>query len=113
MAYKVPYYNTSRLQRAKTSEGQTIEQKIEQIVHNGEPISDGAPLTYTERKDGVQAAYNIRTDRWEIAAEAMDAVHKSNIAKRDSKGKTEEKEAKVIDMKDSKAESTNGTTDSK
>ena len=48
---------------------------------------DGAPEIFTERKDGVISAYNIRTDRWEVAAEAMDKVSGSIQAKRDAKGK--------------------------
>ena len=32
-------------------EGESIEAKVCRIVNNGEPISDGAPLIYTERKD--------------------------------------------------------------
>jgi hypothetical protein len=99
-------------------EGEPIEHKVARVVKNGEPIKDGAPLVYTERKDGVNAAYNIRTDRWEIAADAMDKVHKTMIAKRDSKGVNPDgKEAKVVKLdtkkKDSGAEPTNGTTDSK
>ena len=45
------------------------------------PIEDGAPIIYTERKDGVNPAYNIRTDRWEIAQDAMEQVgnNKSKI----------------------------------
>ncbi|AXH75322.1 MAG: hypothetical protein [Microviridae sp.] len=70
-------------------EGETIEQKINRIVNNKEPIKDGAPITYTERKDGVQPQYNIRTDRFEIAVDAMDAVQKSHQAKR---------EARIIEM---------------
>ena len=48
-------------------EGESIEAKVCRIVNNGEPISDGAPLIYTERKDGVKEEYNIRTDRFDIA----------------------------------------------
>ena len=69
--------------------GETIEQKIERIVNNGEPIKDGAPIIYTERKDGVLPEYDIRTDRFEIAVEAMDKVSKAQIAKRDNKPTTE------------------------
>ncbi len=53
------------------------------MVNNGEPISDGAPIIHTERKDGVLPAYDIRTDRFEIAIEAMDKVTGSKLAKRD------------------------------
>lgn len=83
-------------------EGEPIELKIERIVSNKEPISDGAPSIFTERKDGVVSAYNIRTDRFEIAAEAMDKVAGSIQAKRDNKGQ----KAKVAnsDVKETKSE---------
>lgn len=68
-------------------EGETIEMKIERIVSNKEPIKDGAPEIFTERSKGVVAAYNIRTDRWELAVDAMDAIDKSITAKRDAKAK--------------------------
>lgn len=67
-------------------DGETIEMKMERIINNGEPISDGAPLIYTERKDGVLPEYNVRTDKMEIAAEAMDKVAAARIAKRDQIG---------------------------
>ena len=70
-------------------EGESIEAKVCRIVNNGEPISDGAPLIYTERKDGVKDEYNIRTDRFDIALKAMDYVTASNRAKRDNFGKPE------------------------
>lgn len=63
-------------------QGETIEHKIDRILNNKEPISDGAPLIYTDRKDGVKPEYNIRTDRFEIAIEAMDKVSRSHQAKR-------------------------------
>lgn len=89
-------------------EGETIEMKIERIVENKEPISDGAPEIFTERKDGVISAYNIRTDRWEIAADAMDAISRSVQAKRDEVGLKKEADLKVV--KDSEAESIQGET---
>lgn len=67
--------------------GETIEQKIDRIVNNKEPITDGAPLIYTERKDGVMAGYNPRTDRFEVAVEAMDKISKDATAKRAAKMK--------------------------
>jgi len=70
-------------------EGESIEAKVCRIVNNGEPISDGAPLIYTERKDGVKEEYNIRTDRFDIALNAMNYVTASNRAKRDNFGKPE------------------------
>lgn len=78
--------------------------------------SDASNIMGFERKDGAQAQFNIRTDRWEVAAEAMDLVQKNVEAKRDAKAqkKESEKEAKVVKLKpknDSGAESTNGTSD--
>lgn len=63
-------------------EGETIEMKMERIVNNKEPIRDGAPLIYTDRKNGVQPDYDIRTDRFEYAIDAMDKVSKAKLAKR-------------------------------
>ena len=73
-------------------EGETLEQKIERVVNNGEPIKDGAEIIYTDRESGVRPEYNIRTDRFEIAADAMDYGARSNTAKR-NKGITDRKEA--------------------
>jgi hypothetical protein len=66
----------------KTYQGERLEEKIQRIVNNKEPITDGAPIIYTERKEGVQPEHNIRTDRFEIAIDAMDAVSKTYKAKR-------------------------------
>lgn len=64
-------------------EGETLEEKIMRIVENNEPITDGAPIVYTDRRDGVLPAYNIRTDRWDVAIDAMDKISATNIAKRE------------------------------
>ncbi len=83
--YIVDKPSKSKIRSVEKVEGERIEQKIARIVHNGEPIKDGAPEIYSERKDGVISAYNIRTDRWEIATDAMDKVAASVAAKREHK----------------------------
>lgn len=70
------------LRRWEVLEGETIEQKVERITTNNEPITDGAPIIYTDRKDGVVKAYDIRTDRWDVALDAMNTVERVNAAKR-------------------------------
>ena len=85
-------------------EGETIEQKTNRVVNNKEPITNGAPKIYKSRASGVQTAYNIRTDRFEIAVEAMDKVQKQHIAKR--MARIEENKKK----QDGGAESTQGTS---
>lgn len=63
--------------------GETIEQKINRIVNNKEPIKDGAPIIYTDRKNGVEPQYDIRTDRFEVAVEATDKAAKAQMARRE------------------------------
>lgn len=58
-------------------EGERLELKIDRMTQNNEPIGDSAPLIYTPRKDGVVAAYDIRTDKWDIALEAMEKVNRT------------------------------------
>jgi len=65
-------------------EGERLEEKINRIVNNKEPINDGAPQIFTDRKDGVIPDYDIRTDRFEAAVDAMDKVSRSMRAKRDN-----------------------------
>lgn len=65
--------------------GETIESKVSRILNNGEPIKDGAPRIYTSREDGVRPEYDIRTDRFEVAIDAMDAVSRAHIAKREAR----------------------------
>ena len=71
-------------------EGETIETKVLRISRNQEPIKDGAPTIYTDRKDGVLPEYDPRTDRWEVAVDAMDKVVKMNIAQREQRQKEKE-----------------------
>lgn len=79
--------------------GESIETKVKRITENNEPITDGAPIIYTNRDDGVLPAYNIRTDRWEIAQQAMDAVNQANLAKSKNYGNIENQESKALDTK--------------
>ena len=58
-------------------EGERLELKIDRMTQNNEPIGDSAPLIYTPRKDGVIAAYDIRTDKWDIALDAMVKVNRT------------------------------------
>ena len=95
--YKTPKYRHSLIQCNRLKEGESIELKVKRLIANKEPIKDGSPIIYTDRKDGVNPAYNIKTDRFEIAADAMDKVHRSKEAKRDEVAKGVE--GKIIDMK--------------
>lgn len=78
----------------ETYEGELLEDKVKRITENNEPISDGAPLVYTKRADGVRPEYNVRTDKWDVAIETMDKVSqakKNKIKENMNKGLTEPK----------------------
>ena len=81
-------------------EGESIENKVCRITENNEPITDGAPIIYTNRDDGVLPAYNIRTDRWEVAQAAMDAVNQANLAKSKNYGNIEQQEKNALESKE-------------
>lgn len=81
-------------------EGESIENKVRRITENNEPITDGAPIIYTSREDGVLPAYNIRTDRWDVAQAAMDAVNQANLAKSKNYGKIEQQEQNALESKE-------------
>lgn len=93
-----------------TQEGETIEMKIERIVDNKEPITDGAPVIYTERKDGVKPEYDIRTDKQEIAIEATNYIAKSKIAKRQEIIKEMHEKQKGNEEKNSGTEANSDTS---
>lgn len=105
--YKKQKPTKSLIRRTYVMEGEPIEQKIARIMTNGEPITDASPQIFTERKDGVLAEYNPRTDKWDVAIDAMDIVSKTHIAKRDNVVKMEPKTVK----KDGGAEPIQGTSE--
>ena len=83
-------YNKRRPDRTsielnQSIEGETIEAKVRRVTNNKEPITDGAPIIFTERKEGVKPEYDIRTDRFDLAIDAMDSLHKAHIAKRNER----------------------------
>lgn len=65
-----------------SQEGESIEKKMRRILTTREPITDGAPLLYTERSQGVIPETNIRTDRFDLAIEMTDEITKQKVAKR-------------------------------
>ena len=58
MKYRI-LNHTTHMNPVETYEGEFIEEKVARVVENKEPIEDGAPIIYTERKDGVIPAYYI------------------------------------------------------
>ena len=79
--------NKTTIVRIDSREGETIEAKVRRIMNNNEPISDQAPLIYTERKDGINPDYDIRSDRLDYALDAMSKIEKSKRAERENRHK--------------------------
>lgn len=108
-------YKTNRIARTvllvnKSSEGESIEAKIRRILANKEGISDTAEPIFTERKDGVIPDYNIRADKWEIVADAMDKKAEHLRDKRAGKVVKLEDKKEAKKEADGKPESSQGTT---
>lgn len=89
-SYTTPGFRKSTIVVNKSKQGESLETKVERMVHNKEPIKDGAPLMYAQRNEGVKEATNIRTDRWEIAVEGTTKIAKSFQAKRAERHKPKE-----------------------
>ena len=75
---KITYRSTMS---TEITEGESIEKKIDRMVETNEPIGETAPMIYTKKTDGVIPAYDIRTDKWEIAQEALVIVTGKQIGR--------------------------------
>lgn len=73
----------SQITRKADQYGKSIEEEIRLAVSSKQPIETAAPEIYTPLKDGVLPQYDIRTDRQEIALDALDKFSKSEILHRD------------------------------
>lgn len=86
-------YNKNKTQSIKESqlevnesvEGESIEEKLIRIMENNEGIDEISPQIFQEYSEGVNPAFDIRTDRFEIALEGVEAINKSRVAKREAK----------------------------
>ena len=65
--------------------GESIEEKVRKVTADNTSIEAISPMIYTERKDGVLPEYNIRTDKWDIAQQAMNTIAIGTREKRNQK----------------------------
>lgn len=61
----------------KPSEGKILEYEIEAMMQNKEPIHGSAELIFTKKRDGVLAAYNPRTDKFDELISAANEMAES------------------------------------
>lgn len=104
---KIPNYKRTTINVNKTTEGEHLERMIERAITGGEKLEMKVAPIYTERKDGINPAYNPRTDRFEIAIEASDKIFKSKAAATEEAGKATE--MKVVKEDKKSDESTQAT----
>lgn len=77
-----------------TREGETIEQYVRRLQHNGEAIEANTSINrvYTERSEGVKPETNIRTDAWNQAIEGIETKVAGHLEAREKrKAKPEQK----------------------
>lgn len=112
MSYKRKPYKRTSISNPSTLVAETIEETMVRVIEGNETIDGEKELIYSERKHGVLAGYNMRTDKFEIAVEATTVIAKSEIAER--KARIDQREAKMEIVKDDKGdargESTQGTS---
>ena len=72
-----------------TEKGETLIKKIQRILDENEPLTDGAPMIYTPKQAGVRDDCNIRTDKWSLAMDAMDKVNNYKLNEYLKKGEAE------------------------
>ena len=77
--------HTPQMNMENTYEAESQIQRLRRIVENKEPIKDEAPTIYTPKSKGVMPEYDIRTDRFEIAREALEKAGRAE-AQRIAKG---------------------------
>ncbi len=81
---------TNEMNSIEPYEGESIEGKVARIVENNEPITDGAPIVYTKRSEGIKPEFDIRTDKWALAQEKMEKVNGAKRTKIQEKLKATE-----------------------
>lgn len=108
MYKKIIVYNKGSIKRNESVEGESIEVKVERLEQNKETIGNGAEMIWQERKEGVNSAYNPRTDWQEIAIDATNKMAKSYRNRRQPEMKVEKGGKAEETDKSAGAESTQG-----
>lgn len=80
--YAKPKYHSTKVERNQSVQGEPMHIKIERMMTNGDKSDETVELIFTERNEGVLNGYNIRTDRFDIALDALSVAEKSTQARR-------------------------------
>ena len=93
-------------------EGENILTKVRRILDENEPLTDGAPLIYTPKEDGVRPEFDIRTDKWQIAINAMDRVNAYKLTDYTKNGRNPEIKEEAKETETATSKTTNTGNDS-
>lgn len=80
--FRTRFPRSSNLLGAPAYEGNSLAREIEKFQEEGGEIEMGSPLLYTKKSDGVRPETNIRTDRFEMAQNRMQAAYEAENAQR-------------------------------
>lgn len=93
--YRTNKIKSNHLKGRERNEGMCLEEELEIAQNNGViPEKNMSSVFYTQRKDGVLSSTDIRTDKWELAQNAMSHANKKFKEKIEEniKNKQQEKE---------------------
>lgn len=91
--------------------------KLRRMTETNEPIKPETTIVYTEKAQGVMPAYDIRTDKFDVAQEAQDKYQASLMTKGSGRGddvtrqETSTKEGRYEGIGENKAEPSGGLTE--
>lgn len=80
---------TTKIDLNQSYEAETMIKKLQKAMDSKTPLDEAAPIVYTNKKDGVMPAYDIRTDRFEVARMATEKMAAYEAAKTENLPKTE------------------------
>lgn len=78
---RVNKFRGTSIQTNECYTGEPLYKQLRIATKTKNPIKMDAPIIYTDKKEGVKPQYDIRSDKWEIAQNAMDYVNATAIAK--------------------------------
>lgn len=85
MVYRTQKMQKGTIKHTESREGDSLETQIQRLMENKEMPDQSAPLIYTDRNKGVMAAYDIRTDKWDLALEGMDKIEQARNTEREQR----------------------------
>lgn len=75
----------SQLKGVKVEPGKSLMEVLRKMITEGDVPEEEVPIIYTDKGEGVLPGYDIRTDRFEIAREAMEKAKNSEKKERAEK----------------------------